>query len=89
MKAKGYTALKFDPFGDAWRTVELADFDLAIEIIKAVREAVGPTVDVLVEGHSRFSVHTALRFAEAMVPYRPTWFKPRCLRKGYPHRRGR
>jgi galactonate dehydratase len=75
VKAKGYTALKFDPFGNAWRTVELSDFDLAIAIIRAVRDAVGPEVDILVEGHNRFSVHTALRFAEAMAPYRPAWFE--------------
>jgi galactonate dehydratase len=72
---RGYTALKFDPFGAAWRTVERPDFALSIEIIAAVREAVGPEVDVLVEGHNRFSVHTALEFAEAMAPYRPTWFE--------------
>ncbi len=71
----GYTALKFDPFGSAWRTVDRADFALAIEIIAAVREAVGPTVDILIEGHNRFSVHTALQFAEAMAPYQPTWFE--------------
>lgn len=72
---RGFTALKFDPFGAAWRVVERADFALAIAIIAAVREAVGPDVDVLVEGHNRFSVHTALQFAEAMAPYRPTWFE--------------
>ncbi|KYZ75960.1 hypothetical protein AXX12_05840 [Anaerosporomusa subterranea] len=75
VKEKGYTALKFDPFGDAWRTVEPKDFHLAIEIIKAVREAVGDDTDLLIEGHNRFSVHTALQFAEKMVPYRPTWFE--------------
>lgn len=73
--ARGYTALKFDPFGSAWRTVSLREFDEAIAIIAAVRDAVGPHVDLLVEGHNRFSVHTALRFAEAMAPYRPTWFE--------------
>jgi galactonate dehydratase len=73
--ARGYTALKFDPFGAAWRVVERADFDLTIAIIAAVREAVGPNVDILIEGHNRFSVHTALQFAEAMAPYKPTWFE--------------
>lgn len=73
--AKGYTALKFDPFGAAWRVVDRADFDLAISCIEAVREAVGPSVDILIEGHNRFSVHTALRFAEAMAPFNPTWFE--------------
>src|SRR5699024_4974790 len=32
-------------------------------------------VDILIEGHNRFSVHTALKFAEAMKPYSPTWFE--------------
>jgi galactonate dehydratase len=72
---RGYTALKFDPFGAAWRTVEYREFDLALEIIAAVRDAVGPDVDIMVEGHNRFSVHTALRFAEAMATYRPAWFE--------------
>ena len=73
--AKGYTALKFDPFGTAWRAVDREDFQLALEIIAAVREAVGKNVDVLVEGHNRFSVHTALLFAEQMAKYNPTWFE--------------
>jgi galactonate dehydratase len=73
--ARGYTALKFDPFGAAWRAVDRTDFDLAVDIIGAVREAVGPAVDVLVEGHNRFSVHTALEFADAMAKHRPTWFE--------------
>lgn len=75
VKAKGYTALKFDPFGNAWRTVEPKDFQLAIDIIQAVREAVGDEVDLLIEGHNRFSVHTALQFADKMAPYHPTWFE--------------
>ncbi|HEY3290417.1 MAG TPA: mandelate racemase/muconate lactonizing enzyme family protein [Anaerolineae bacterium] len=73
--ARGYTALKFDPFGPAWRVVDREDFALAIDIIGAVRDAVGPHVDVLVEGHNRFSVHTALQFADAMAKYEPTWFE--------------
>ncbi|MBI2952045.1 mandelate racemase/muconate lactonizing enzyme family protein, partial [bacterium] len=72
---RGYTALKFDPFGDAWRSLTPREFQLSLDIIGAVREAVGPDVDVLVEGHSRFSGSTALQLAEAMARYRPTWFE--------------
>lgn len=72
---KGYTALKFDPFGNAWRVVERRDFTLALEIIAAVREAVGSEVDILIEGHNRFNVATALQFAEAMAQYQPSWFE--------------
>src|ERR1700736_6805195 len=72
---RGYTALKFDPFGSAWRTLPRRDFDLTIDIIRAVREAVGDGVDLLIEGHSRFNVSTAVELANAMAPMRPAWFE--------------
>ncbi len=72
---RGYTALKFDPFGDAWRMLSRYDFDLSIDIIRAVRDAVGPKVDILIEGHSRFNVATAIELALAMHPFRPAWFE--------------
>lgn len=72
---RGYTALKFDPFGSAWRVVDREDFALALDIIAAVRDAVGPNVDILIEGHNRFSPHTALQFAQTMQAYQPTWFE--------------
>ncbi len=72
---RGYTALKFDPFGNNWRTLTPYEFDLSIDIIRAVRQAVGPSVDILVEGHCRFNVATAVRLAEAMAEFRPAWFE--------------
>ena len=73
--ARGYTALKFDPFGNSWRMLSRYDFDLSLDIISAVRDAVGPGVDILVEGHCRFNVATAVEFSEAMHKYRPAWFE--------------
>jgi galactonate dehydratase len=55
--------------------LDRAEFDLSIDIIRAVREAVGPGVDILIEGHSRFNVATAVQLAEAMAPMRPAWFE--------------
>lgn len=72
---RGYTALKFDPFGSTWRTLPRHEFDLSLDIITAVREAVGPSVDLLIEGHCRFNVATAVEFSEAMHHLRPTWFE--------------
>lgn len=71
----GYTALKFDPFGSAWRKMSMRDESLSVDIVAAVRDAVGPDVDVLVEGHNRFTVEQALRIARLIEPYRPTWFE--------------
>jgi galactonate dehydratase len=73
--ARGYTALKFDPFGSAWRTLSRADFDLSLDIITAVREAVGDSVDLLIEGHCRFNPATAIEFAQRMAHLRPAWFE--------------
>ena len=65
---RGYTALKFDPFGSAWRTLSRYDFDLSLDIIRAVRDAVGPTVDLLIEAHCRFNVPTADRVLRSHPP---------------------
>jgi galactonate dehydratase len=72
---RGYTALKFDPFGSSWRNLSCHDFDLSVDIIRAVRDAVGDSVDLLIEGHCRFNVATAIEFAEAIHQFRPTWFE--------------
>lgn len=73
--ARGYAALKFDPFGSAWRVQSPRDEALSVDIVAAVRDAVGPTVELMIEGHSRFSVASALRIADRLAPYRPTWFE--------------
>jgi galactonate dehydratase len=72
---RGYTALKFDPFGSAWRMMDRNDFDLSIDIVRAVRDAVGDSVDLLIEGHSRFNVATAVDLAHKIAPFRPAWFE--------------
>ena len=73
--SRGYTAMKFDPFGDNWRTMSRYEFDLTLDIIRAVRSAVGPSVDLLIEGHCRFNTSTAIQFSEAMADQRPMWFE--------------
>ena len=72
---QGYTALKFDPFGHTSRMVGPDEESLAIDLIEAVRDAIGPRVDLLVEGHSRFDIPQAIRFARRMAPSNPLWFE--------------
>lgn len=71
----GYTALKFDPFGTAMGVMTLRDEALSIDIVAAVREAVGPEVDLAIEAHSRFSVSTAVRIGRKLERYAPAWFE--------------
>ena len=71
----GYTAMKFDPFGTAWRKMTRAEEDLSVDIVAAVREAVGPDVDLAVEAHERFGVATAIHIGKRLEPMSPAWFE--------------
>jgi galactonate dehydratase len=67
--ASGYTALKFDPFGTAGLTIAEDELAESISRVAAVREAVGPHIGLLIEGHGRFSVHSAVRVGRALEPF--------------------
>ena len=75
VKQMGYTALKFDPFGAAYRFFDRTEEELSLAIIRAVREAVGEKIDLLIEGHDRFSVSTAIHLAHRMEEFQPMWFE--------------
>lgn len=75
VKERGYTALKFDPFGSAYRFMDRQDEKFSMQIIRAVKDAVGPDVDLLIEGHDRFSVSTAIRIGRQLEEFEPMWFE--------------
>jgi len=68
---KGAKALKWDFFGDSYMTITYEALDRAIRIMAAVREAVGPEIDLLIEAHGRFNLRTALTVANELAPYKP------------------
>ncbi|HMM42797.1 MAG TPA: mandelate racemase/muconate lactonizing enzyme family protein [Thermomicrobiales bacterium] len=71
----GYRALKLDPCGAAWRVMPPAERALSLEIVRRVREAVGPEVQIMIEGHSRFSVAEAVWVGERLAEVEPAWFE--------------
>jgi galactonate dehydratase len=73
--AMGYTALKFDPFGDAYRFIDRGELRRSLALVAAVREAVGDGVDLLIEGHDRFAVSTAIEVGRALAEFQPFWFE--------------
>ncbi len=73
--ARGYTALKFDPFGAGLGELSRSELRLSLDIVGAVREAVGPEVDLFIEGHARFAFHTAARLVRELEPFDIGWFE--------------
>jgi galactonate dehydratase len=71
----GYTAIKMGiaaradmPYNQALR--------VSTERVRAVREAVGPDVDIGVDVHTNFvEVERAIRLAKAIEPYHPMWLE--------------
>lgn len=70
---RGYRAMKFDPFGVAWKDMSADESELAVERVAAVREAVGPAVEIMVEFHGRLSAGCALDTIRKLERFRPAW----------------
>lgn len=83
--AAGFTGLKFDPFahtsylfGDDLSsnlTLTVAQENLAYDIVAAVREAVGDSVQIMIETHAFLSMPTAIRMAKRLAPLNITWYE--------------
>jgi galactonate dehydratase len=74
--ARGFTALKFDPVPGPWRTYiskEIAQ--QTVDNVRAVREAVGPDIDILIEMHRRLAPMHACGIARDIESYHPFWYE--------------
>ncbi len=70
---KGYRALKFDPFGAGFYELERAQRVEVVALVEAVRDAVGPDVEILIEMHGRFNPATAVAMARELERFEPSW----------------
>ncbi|MBE6593291.1 MAG: galactonate dehydratase [Ruminococcaceae bacterium] len=72
---RGVSAMKWDPFGKNYLNISNADLDKALQNIAAVRDAVGNSVDLLIEGHGRFNIPTAVKIARELEQFKPMFFE--------------
>lgn len=85
---EGYDAIKADfftfqerpelgGFTDRERTtlIEPRHLKTVVDRVAAVREAVGPNVDIIMENHSYLDVNTAIQLAEAVKPFNIFYFE--------------
>ena len=81
--ARGYRALKFDPFGVAWKELSDIESEAAVDRVAAVREAVGTNVSLMIEYHGRLSGASAVAMIRKLERFQPVWSEepvaPECL----------
>ncbi len=82
--AMGYQALKLDPFspemGKHHRRyidgkISPAAAAHAVDLMAALRGAVGPDVELMIDAHGNFDVSTATQLCNSMLPFNLTWFE--------------
>jgi galactonate dehydratase len=73
--ARGYRALKLDPFGAAHAELPTEEWNRVEAIMAAVRDAVGADVQIFVEMHGRFTSAAAVRVAAMLEAYDPDWIE--------------
>ncbi len=81
---KGFKGLKYDPFshtdytyGDFRLTSELSSEakDRAVAIVKAVRDAIGPDCDMMIETHALLDFKTSVEMTDRLSPYNISWYE--------------
>ena len=80
---QGFTALKFDldeagdpNKHDAWNwSASPLEIQRMVDTVAAVREAVGPAVDLCVDMHGRYDISAAIQVARALEPYQLMWLE--------------
>jgi len=80
---QGFTALKFDIDSPAHpdkydtfnHTVSPFELQTAIDRVAAVRDAVGPDIDVAVDMHARCDMHSGIRLARALEKFNLLWLE--------------
>ncbi len=65
--AEGFCAVKMKVGG--------APFNEDVDRVKAVREALGPDIDLLVDANNKWTAYEAIRFGRAIEKYHPYWFE--------------
>lgn len=74
-KKRGIRAIKWDPFGKAHLTISNEELAHALNCVGAVRDAVGTDMDLLIEGHGRFNIPTAIQIAKEIEVFKPLFFE--------------
>src|SRR5512134_555899 len=75
----GFDALKLDPLPSPWRTwIPKEQEARAVRVVKAVRDAVGSKVDILIDQHRRLAPMHAIRLDKRLAEFGLYWMEESC-----------
>ncbi|MBN4064250.1 mandelate racemase/muconate lactonizing enzyme family protein [Dehalococcoides mccartyi] len=74
LKNDGWSALKFYPFGGP-QTITPQSIQHGVDLVKAVREAVGPDMEIGIDIRARIDPWSAGRVAKALEPFNIAWLE--------------
>jgi galactonate dehydratase len=73
--ARGFKAMKLDPFGTAQGFISEPELDLAEQILTALREGLPPHTLLLIDVHARFTEAEAIRAAHRLAHLDLYWWE--------------
>lgn len=77
--AKGFTAIKLSPLPGAWRSFVPREHERhVVAVVRAVREAVGPEVDILLDMLRRLNAGAARRLGRELESCDLHWYEEPC-----------
>lgn len=74
----GYRGLKFDPFGNGNMELTREEYTRSIELVEAVRSAIGPEIQMFIEMHGRFAAHQAIEICNDIAEFKPGFVEEPC-----------
>ena len=82
--SKGFKTIKLDPFQPEMKQhhrryiqgmISPKAATLGQDTVAAIRESVGPEIEILIDCHGNFNVTTAIKIAKMLEPYNIGWFE--------------
>jgi galactonate dehydratase len=66
----GYSAM-----GPSGSFISSRDLEAGLNVVKAIRDAVGKDIEIIIEGHSRWDLNCAIRISRALEPWDVLWIE--------------
>ncbi|MBI2294982.1 MAG: mandelate racemase/muconate lactonizing enzyme family protein [Betaproteobacteria bacterium] len=77
---QGFDALKLDPLPSPWRSyIPKEHEERAVRVVKAIRDAVGPDADILIDQHRRLAPMHAIRLDKRLAEFGLYWLEEPCV----------